>query len=159
VRTTAKSVLTALQELAHAHLSLLAKPARKDDDADATSANSGYLAKTGVVHELIAQAKAGEPRGLSRSNLIAVRKRWREHSDIIVDAVSTLEIEAFPPDDDDDDDGDGWDDGWDDPELELDLGGPVEKQSPEQIQLAKKVRTHASYFSTPTYISGLLIAA
>ncbi|KAI0256690.1 hypothetical protein BJV78DRAFT_1150657 [Lactifluus subvellereus] len=139
VHATAKSVLTALQELAHAHLSLLAKPALKDDDDDARSANDGYLAKTGVVHELIAQTKADEPQGLSRTNLIAVRKRWREHSDIIADAVSTLEIEAFPPDDDDDDDND---DGWDDPEFELDLGAGG-KQSPEQIQLAKKILTVA----------------
>jgi hypothetical protein len=138
VHSITKSVLTALQELAHAHLSLLTKPTthtHKDATISSSSRNDEYLAKTGVVHELITQAKAEhQPQGLSKTNLIAVRKRWREQSEIIADAVSTLEIEASPSPDDEEDD---LDDGWDDPEL--DLGDPG-KQSPEQIELAKKVR-------------------
>ena len=135
VHSTATDVLTALQELAHAHLSLLTKSASKDDAAVSTpkTANDTYLAKTGVVHELITQAKADHPQGLSRTNLIAVRKRWREHSDLVADAASVLEIEADPPDDDDENIDDDFDDGWGD------ISGPG-KQSPEQVELAKKVR-------------------
>ena len=145
VRSTATDVLTALQELANAHLSLLTKPAIKDDAAVSGSStiDDTYLAKTGVVHQLISQAKAD--RGLSKTNLIAVRKRWREHSEIVADAAATLETEAFPSNDgDDDDDDDFFDDGWDDPELGLTVPG---KLSPEQVELAKKVRPHSSYFS------------
>jgi hypothetical protein len=134
VHSTATDVLTALQDLAHAHISLLIKSANKDDAAISTSETTrdAYLAKTGVVHELIAQAKADHPQGLSRTNLIAVRKRWREHSDLVVDAAAVLEIEADPPDDDEDDE-DDFDDGWGD------ISDPG-KQSPEQVELAKKVR-------------------
>jgi hypothetical protein len=145
VHSTATDVLTALQELAHAHLSLLTKPVSKGDAAVSRSSKSGsdaYLAKTGVVHELIAQAKADHPRGLSKTNLIAVRKRWREHSDIVADAAATLETEAFPSSDgDDDNDDDDFDDGWDDPELGLTVSG---KLSPEQVELAKNVGNHSS---------------
>jgi cyclin-D1-binding protein 1 len=145
VHLTATDVLTALQELAQVHLSLL-KPTSKEDAAISSSSKNGsntYLANTGIVHELITQAKADHPQGLSRTNLIAVRKRWREHSDIVADAAAVLEIEAFPPDDDDNDD-DDFDDGWDDPDLGLSLPG---KQSLEQVELAKKVPTHSSHSS------------
>jgi len=150
VHSTAIDVLTALQELAHAHLSLI-KSASKDDAAitNYKVTNDTYLAKTGVVHELITQAKADHPQGLSRTNLIAVRKRWREHSDLVADAAAVLEIEADPPDDDDDDenDHDDFDDGWGD------LSDPG-KQSPEQVELAKKVRAFTlpiSHDSTSDY--------
>jgi len=141
VRSTATDVLTALQELAHAHLYLLTKPASRGGAAVSRSGSDAYLAKTGVVHELIAQAKADHPKGLSRTNLIAVRKRWREHSEIVADAAATLETEAFPPNDGDGDDDDEFDDGWDDPELGLTVPG---KLSPEQVELAKNVGTHSS---------------
>lgn len=131
VHSKATDILTALQDLAHAHLSLLTKSAGKDDAAISTSksASDFYLAKTGVVHELITQAWAPS---FSRNNLIAVRKRWREHSDLVADAERILEIEADPPDDDDETD-DDFDDGWGD------ISDPG-KQSPEQVELAKKVR-------------------
>ncbi|KAI0302029.1 hypothetical protein BC826DRAFT_986712 [Russula brevipes] len=143
VQYTAKSVLSALQELAHAHLALLVKPEPKHaSHADTThprtsrnGKNDAYLAKTGVVHDLIAQAKAEQPQGLSKTNLIAVRKRWREHSDIIADAAATLESEASPADDADDEDED-FDDGWDDPELGLSMPG---KLGPDQVELAKAI--------------------
>jgi Grap2 and cyclin-D-interacting len=139
MHSTTKSVLTALQELVHAHLSLLAKATThtyKDATIGSSSRNDEYLAKTGVVHELIRQAKAEHhPQGLSKTNLVAVRKRWREQYEIIADAVSTLEIEASPTPDGEDDE-DDLDDGWDDPELNLSDSG---KQSPEQTELAKKV--------------------
>ena len=132
VHSKATDILTALQDLAHAHLSLLTKSAGKDDAAISTSksASDFYLAKTGVVHELITQAWAPS---FSRNNLIAVRKRWREHSDLVADAERILEIEADPPDDDDDEINDDFDDGWGD------ISDPG-KQSPEQVELAKKVR-------------------
>ena len=150
VHSTARGVFTALQELVHAHLSLLANPANKGDDAVAVSksssqnGNDAYLAKTAVVHELITQAKTEKhPRGISKSNLIAVRKRWREHSEIIADAVETLEAEGSPSDVDDEDDED-FDDGWDDPDLGLIAPG---KLSPEQVELAKTVRIRCARIS------------
>ena len=140
VHSTAKDILTALQDLADAHLSLLTKSTSKDDAAISTSktASDAYLAKTGVVHELITQAY--DPKGLSINNLLAVRKRWREHSALVADAATILEIEADPPDDIDDDEknDDDIDDGWGDP------SDPGE-QSPEQVELAKKVRAHSLF--------------
>ena len=129
VHSTAIDVLTALQDLAQTHLSLLIKSASKDDAAASKTTSDTYLAKTGVVHELITHAKADHPEGISRTNLIAVRKRWCEHSDIVADAETILEIEADPPDDDDA----NFDDGSSD---SSDPG----RQSPEQVELAKKVR-------------------
>ena len=140
VHSTARNVLAALQELVHTHLSLLANPSSKDDAVAVSrsspkNGNDAYLAKTGVVHELITQAKAEDhPQGLSRTDLIAVRNRWQEHSEIIADAATTLENEASPYDGDDDGD---FDDGWDDPELGFTMPG---KLSPEQVELAKTVR-------------------
>jgi hypothetical protein len=111
VDSTATDVLTALQEPAHVHLSLI-KSANKDNVAISTSKTAGdtYLTKTGVVHELITQAKDNHPQGLSRTNVVAVRKPWREHLDLVADAAAVLEIEANPPDNDDDDFDDGWGD-------------------------------------------------
>jgi hypothetical protein len=153
VHSVAKSVLTALEDLARAHLSLLTK-------VDATSGTGDYLSKTAIVHELITQAKAVHPQGLSRSNLVAVRKRWLEHSEIVSDAEAILEIEAFPPDDDDNKD-DEFGDGRDDPEL--DLGSDPGEQSPEQIELAKKVRrtllSHLIWFMLFASRFGLSCAA
>ena len=144
VHSTAKGVLTALQELAHAHLFLLTNPASKDIAVAASSKDKkdAYLAKTAIVHELITRAKAEDhPQGISRTDLIAVRKRWREHSEIIADAAATLEIEVSLPDSEDD-----GDDGWDDPDLGLIVPG---KLSPEQVELAKTVRIRYSHFPLP----------
>ncbi len=141
VHSIAKSVLTALEDLARAHLSLITvAPA----EVDATSGTKGYLPKTAVVHELIAQAKAVHPQGLSRSNLVAVRKRWLEQSETVSDAEAMLEFEPFVFEDEDDKDNE-FGDGWDDPELDLgsDPGGLSLEQ---QKQIATKVR-HTLLFS------------
>jgi hypothetical protein len=130
----AKSVPTSLENLACTHLSLIARGPTK---GDATSRTEGI--KTAIVHELIAQAKAANHRGLSRSNLVAVRKCWLEHSETVSDAEAMLEFEAFASDDDDNKDTE-FDDGWDDPELDLDLGSDKGEQGLEQKQLAKTVR-------------------
>ncbi|KAI9466204.1 hypothetical protein BJY52DRAFT_1240290 [Lactarius psammicola] len=120
VHSIAKSILTALEDLARAHLSLVNR----------------VPTKTAIVHELIAQAKAVHPQGLSRSNLVAVRKRWLEHSETVSDAEAMLEFEAFVSEDADKDNEFG--DGWDDPELEL--GSDPGEQNPEQQkQIAKKI--------------------
>ena len=143
VHSVAKSVLIALADLARAHLSLITR-AR----ADATSGTEEYLSKTAVVHELIAQAKAVHPQGLSRSNLVAVRKRWLEHAETVSDAEAMLEFECFASDDDDDDNKDPeLGDGWDDPEL--DLGSDKVEEGPEQKQLAKTVRRTLVSSSSP----------
>jgi hypothetical protein len=105
VHSVAQSVLTALENLARAHLSLIAKVPTK---GDATSGTEEYISKTAVAHELIAQAKAADPQGLSRSNLVAVRTRWLEHSETVSDVGAMLEFEVFASDD-----------GWDDPDLDL----------------------------------------
>ena len=136
VHSVAKSVLTALEDLARAHISLIAR-------GDATSGSEEYLSKTAIVHELIARAKAADPQGLSRSNLIAVRKRWLEHSETVSDAEAMLEFESSSDDDNKDTE---FDDGWDDPEL--DLGSDKHEQGPEQKQLAKTVRHHVPLLSS-----------
>ncbi|KAH9079403.1 hypothetical protein EDB83DRAFT_2342405 [Lactarius deliciosus] len=126
VHSIAKSVLTALEDLARAHLSLITR-------VPTEAASEEYLSKTGIVHELIAQAKAGHPQGLSRTNLVAVRKRWLEHAETVSDAEAMLEVETFADDDDDDKDSDGWDD------PELDLGSDSGKQIAVQKEIAKKI--------------------
>ncbi|KAN0137308.1 hypothetical protein V8E53_004753, partial [Lactarius tabidus] len=78
VHSVAQSVLTALENFARAHLSLIAR----------------------------VPTKAADPQGLSRSNLVAVRKHWLEHSETVSDAEAMLEFEAFACDDDDDKDTD-----------------------------------------------------
>ncbi|KAH9043243.1 hypothetical protein EDB85DRAFT_1914217 [Lactarius pseudohatsudake] len=134
VHSIAKSVLTALEDLARAHLSLITR-------VPTEAASGEYLSKTGIVHELITQAKAGHPHGLSRTNLVAVRKRWLEHAESVSDAEAMLESEAFASDEDED----GKDsDGWDDPEL--DLGSDSGEQTAVQKEIAKKVR-HSLLFS------------
>lgn len=133
VHSVAKSVLTALENLARAHLSLIARVPTK---GNVTSGTEEYLSKTAVVHELIAHAKAADPQGLSKSNLVAVRKRWLEHSETVSDAEAMLEFEAFASDDDDNKDAE-FDDGWDD--LDLDLDSDKGEHGPEQKQLAKTI--------------------
>ncbi|KAH9180543.1 hypothetical protein EDB89DRAFT_1919666 [Lactarius sanguifluus] len=125
VHSIAKNVLTALEDLARAHLSLITR-------VPTEAASEEYLSKTGIVHELIAQAKAGHPQGLSRTNLVAVRKRWLEHAETVSDAEAMLEVETFVSDDDDKDS-----DGWDDPEL--DLGSDSGEQTAVQKEIAKKI--------------------
>jgi len=145
-------VLTALEGLARAHLSLIT---RVPTEAGATPGTEEYLSKTAVVHELIAQAKAVHPQGLSRSNLVAIRKRWLEHSETVSDAEAMLEFESFASDDDDDDkDTTEFSDGWDDPEL--DLGSDKGEHGPEQKQLAKTIWPvvhHASALLKDIYIA------
>ena len=137
VHSVAKSVLTALEDLARAHTSLIAR------GGDTTSGTGEYLSKTAIVHELIARAKAADPQGLSRSNLIAVRKRWLEHSETVSDAEAMLESESSASDNDDNNKDTEFDDGWDDPEL--DLGSDKHEQGPEQKQLAKTVGCHVPF--------------
>ena len=128
------------------HRSLLANPSSKDDTVAVSRIVPLKMEMTPIsprrasFHEFITQAKAEDcPQGLSRTNLIAVRKRWQEqHSEIITDAATTLENEASSPDGDDDDD--DFDYGWDDSELGFTMPG---KLSPEQVGLAKPVRIRA----------------
>ncbi|KAI0273625.1 hypothetical protein BC834DRAFT_966125 [Gloeopeniophorella convolvens] len=127
VRTIAENVLNALQELALAHVSLLNNPPSSRQNKGA--AGEEYLIKTGVVHDLITRAKSDGAEGLSKSNLIAVRRRWREQCAILADAQAELEEDADSEDDD-------FDDGWDDPELDLGLSS---KKSPEQAKLAETI--------------------
>ncbi|KAH9063444.1 hypothetical protein EDB87DRAFT_1603759 [Lactarius vividus] len=126
VHSIAKGVLTALEDLARAHLSLITR-------VPTESPSEEYLSKTGIVHELITQAKAGHPHGLSRTNLVAVRKRWLEHAETVSDAEAMLQFEAFASDDEDDMNSDGWDD------PELDLGSDSGEKSAVQKEIAKKI--------------------
>jgi hypothetical protein len=98
VHSAAKGVLTGLENLARAHLSLIARVPTK---GDATSGTEEYFSKNAVVYELIARAKAADPQGLSRSNLVDVRKCRLEHSETVSDAESMLKVEVFASDDDD----------------------------------------------------------
>lgn len=66
VHSTARDVLVALQDLVYTHLSLLANPSNKHDavavsKSSPKNGNDAYLIKTGVVHELVTQAKVEDP--------------------------------------------------------------------------------------------------
>jgi hypothetical protein len=54
----------------------------------------------------------------------------------VADAAAVLEIEAYPPEEEEEEE--VFDDGWGD------ISDPG-KQSPEQVELAKKVRVHPLY--------------
>jgi hypothetical protein len=97
VHLVAKGVLTALENLARAPLSHCQTP----DQGRHYFRDRSVFSKTAVVHELIARAKAADPQGLSRSDLVAVRKRRLEHSETASDAESMLKVDVFASDDDD----------------------------------------------------------
>ncbi|KIY50848.1 hypothetical protein FISHEDRAFT_6081, partial [Fistulina hepatica ATCC 64428] len=120
VRCVVKEVFEAVQALAQVFL-----------DPPVPDENKEYLIKTGVVHDLVDNAR--KPGGLSKSNLGAVRRRWKRDQVVLEDGLS--EVDDMIDDRQDDEVLDDFDDGWD--ELGLPSG---KKMSDHEIARAKKVR-------------------
>ncbi|KAI0054067.1 hypothetical protein FA95DRAFT_1480040 [Auriscalpium vulgare] len=133
VRALAKDILCALRDLASVHLSLHTAAAAPLPPRVKDGAGEEYLVRTGAVHDLITRAQ----KGLSDSNLTAVKKKWKEHGDTIADALLELDEDATDEEEDE---------GWDDPEL--DFGFHAKKKTPEQLKLAVSLRDFLKRVST-----------
>lgn len=100
-------------------------------DPSHSTTNKVYLARVGEVHELIDIARSVGPKGLSDSNVTAVRKLWALDEGALKDGLSELDDVLSKVDGDEDED-----DGWD----ELGLGSesalnPEERARTQQVRL------------------------
>ncbi|KIY70920.1 hypothetical protein CYLTODRAFT_441661 [Cylindrobasidium torrendii FP15055 ss-10] len=77
-------------------------------DPSHSTTNKVYLARVGEVHELIDVARSVGPKGLSNSNITAVRKLWALDEGALKDGLSELDDVLNKVDGDEDED-DGWD--------------------------------------------------
>ncbi|KAA1471178.1 hypothetical protein DENSPDRAFT_864994 [Dentipellis sp. KUC8613] len=107
VHQVVKDILSAIRELAQAHLNLTKDNAQKAK-AGKGAAGEEYLVKTAAVHSLIQRAKSSGDDGLSKSNLQAVKKVWNEHGETIDDSV--LEFKEMA---EEGGEGEEEEDGWD----------------------------------------------
>ncbi|TFY51389.1 hypothetical protein EVG20_g11021, partial [Dentipellis fragilis] len=110
VHQLVKDILSAIRELAQAHLNLTKDDAQKSK-AGKGAAGEEYLVKTAAVHNLIQRAKSSGADGLSESNLQAVKKVWDEHGETIDDSVFEFKDMVEEGGDEEEDEEDGWDEG------------------------------------------------
>jgi cyclin-D1-binding protein 1 len=101
---------------------------------DARQPRGNYLIHTGAIHELIDRARSD--KGLSKTNGMAVSKRWATDRASLEDGFREVgDMISDTEMDGDQDEEDGWD------ELGLSSGG---KLSASELETAKKVRSSAS---------------
>ena len=93
-----------------------------------TTATEEYLVRTGTIHDLIDMAR--KPGGLSVTNRDAVRKRWLQNHESIVDGAEEIQQVCSPRDTEGDD---FIDDGWEE------LGINSTKLSPPELDRTEKV--------------------
>ena len=91
-----------------------------------------YLVRTGTVHDLIDMAR--KPGGLSLTSRDAVRKRWLQNHESIVDGVEEIQQICKPASADDSEDDNFVDDGWE----ELGITS-TPKLSPAELDRTEKV--------------------
>jgi hypothetical protein len=111
-----QNVIGAVESLAHIFL-----------DSSATATDE-YLVRTGTIHDLIDMAR--KPGGLSMISRDAVRKRWLQNHESIVDGAEEIQQVCSPMDTKDDD---FIDDGWEE------LGINSTKLSPSELDRTEKV--------------------
>ena len=98
---------------------------------DSTStATEEYLVRTGTIHDLIDIAR--KPGGLSMTSRDAVRKRWLQNHESIVDGAEEIQQVCSSKDTEGDD---FIDDGWEE------LGINTTKLSPSELDRTEKVRS------------------
>ena len=106
-------------------------------DSTAT-ATEEYIVRAGTIHDLIDMAR--KPGGLSMTSRDAVRKKWLQNHESIVDGAEEIQQVCSPKDDD------FIDDGWEE------LGINSEKLSPPELDRTEKVGSS----SFPSFINGHL---
>jgi hypothetical protein len=111
-----QNVVGAVESLAHIFL-----------DSSAT-ATEEYLVRTGTIHDLIDMAR--KPGGLSMISRDAVRKRWLQNHESIVDGAEEIQQVCSPKDTNGDD---FIDDGWEE------LGINSTKLAPSELDRTEKV--------------------
>lgn len=95
---------------------------------DSSTATEEYLVRTGTIHDLIDMAR--KPGGLSMTNRDAVRKRWLQNHESIVDGAEEIQQVCSPKDTE----GDYFiDDGWEE------LGINSTKLSLSELDRTEKV--------------------
>ena len=112
-----QNVIGAVESLAHIFL-----------DSSATATDE-YLVRTGTIHDLIDMAR--KPGGLSMISRDAVRKKWLQNHESIVDGAEEIQQLCSPKDTKDDDD--FIDDGWEE------LGINPTKLSHSELDRTEKV--------------------
>jgi hypothetical protein len=110
----AQNVIGAVESLAQMFL-----------DSTATATEEFYLVRTGTIHDLIDMAR--KPGGLSVTSREAVRKRWLQNHESIVDGAEEIQQICSPEGDD------FIDDGWEE------LGINSTKLSPSELDRTEKV--------------------
>jgi Grap2 and cyclin-D-interacting len=118
-----QNVIAALESLAHMFLD------------PTTAATEEYLIRTGTIHDLIDIAR--KPGGLSITSRDAVRKRWLQNHESIVDGAEEIQQVCNPKDTEGDD---FIDDGWEE------LGINSTTLSPSELDRTEKVGS--SFFSS-----------
>ena len=93
-----------------------------------TTATEEYLVRTGTIHDLIDMAR--KPGGLSMTSRDAVRKKWLQNHESIVDGAEEIQQVCSPKDTGGDD---FIDDGWEE------LGINSTKLSPSELDRTEKV--------------------
>ena len=96
-----------------------------------------YLVRAATVHDLIDTAR--KPGGLSLTSRDAVRKRWLQNHESIVDGAEEIQQVCKPANSESDD---FIDDGWE----ELGIDSTV-KLSPAELDRAEKVGSSLAFFS------------
>lgn len=127
VKGAAKEVVGAVRDLVQTFLAIATSP-------DTDEHQDEYLIKAGTVHDLIERARG--PDGISKDNLIAVRKKWAEDKAVMDDALKEMGemIEEAEADDDREEaEGESDEDGWDE------LGLSSKKMDKHELKRAKAV--------------------
>jgi hypothetical protein len=101
-------------------------------DSAGGTATEEYLVRTGTVHDLIDMAR--KPGGLSLTSRDAVRKRWLQNHESIVDGAEEIQQVCKPPSSEDPEGDDFIDDGWE----ELGINSTM-KLSPTELDRTEKV--------------------
>ena len=101
-------------------------------DSTGGTVSEEYLVRTGTVHDLIDMAR--RPGSLSLTSRDAVRKRWQQNHESIVDGAEEIQQVCRPASSEDPEADDFIDDGWE----ELGIN-PTEKLSPTELERTEKV--------------------
>jgi len=119
--TVARNILDAILSLSSTLLSLQSSSDLSSED---------YLVRTGGVHDLIDEAK--KPGRLSINNRDAVKRRWQQDHESLVDALEEVKELCTAREEGDVDD--VADDGWDELGLE-----PSQPLTPDELERAEAV--------------------
>jgi len=143
IKGTVKDVVGAVRDLVQTFLAIATSP-------DIDEPQNEYLIKAGTVHDLIERARG--PDGISKDNLIAVRKKWAEDKAVMDDALKEMGemIEEAEADDggEEEAEGESDEDGWDE------LGLSSKKMDKHELKRAKAVSNSKNPVMNSMLMSG-----